>query len=371
MFITTQHGHTIASDAYRQPHIRTGMEAVIAKRVGKMFAVAALEDGVVTSVTDKALRVKYASGKEVGYPLGRIYGRAEGTTYPHDLIANKTVGQKFKMDDILTYNQKFFEPDFLDPTTLVMKTNAPVRTAFIESNVTHEDSCSFSARMGQQLTTEVTKVKSFIVNFGQNLSHIAKIGAEVAPSDILMLIEDEITAATGQYSEASLEVLKRLSHSAPKAKVRGILEKIEVFYHGDKQDMSPTLRRLVERSDAEIAKTAKDLGEPIVTGRVTEEYRVSGTPLELDKAEVRFYLTVRAGTGSGDKAVFGHQMKCTTAEIQRTSIFTEKGDEVDAIFSHRSVAARGALSPMLLCVYTTLLDELGKRVVKAYFGEKP
>lgn len=48
--------------------IRTGYESVIGMRSGPMFAKTAKMDGVVTSVTDKGILVKYKDGTEEGYP---------------------------------------------------------------------------------------------------------------------------------------------------------------------------------------------------------------------------------------------------------------------------------------------------------------
>lgn len=369
MFITTQHSHTIASAAYRQPYVRTGYESVIGQRTSKMFSTAAAEDGKVTAITDKGIIVTYKSGEQTGIELGRVYGKAEGTVYPHDLVTTFKEGDSFKKGDILSYNSKFFEKDFLNPKDVIFKTNAVVTVAFTETNQTHEDSCSISEELGARFKTEVTKIKSYIVDFKQNLLDVRKAGEKIEPKDILMIIEDEITAAHTQFSDDALSTLKRLSNVAPRAGVVATVEKIELFYHGDKQDMTASLKRLADKSDNDMAAAAKASGRPIVNGKVSDEYRVSGTPLELDKAEVRIYLTITNSTGVGDKVVFGHQMKSTIAEVHRGSIHTENGETVDATFSYGSVARRGVLSPAILGTTITLLDAISKNAAKLYFGE--
>ena len=369
MFITTQHSHTIASKAYKQPYVRTGYESVIGKRTSKMFAASAEEDGKVISITDKGMIVEYASGEQSGIELGRIYGKAEGTVYPHDIVTTLKVGDKFKKDDILAYNTKFFEPDFINPKEVIFKTNGAVNVAFMENNQTLDDSCSISKKLSNSFNTEVTKIKSYVVGFNQNLLEVKKPGETVEPKDILMIIEDEITAASNSFSEDALSTLKRLSNVAPRAGVVAKVEKIEVFYHGDKRDMSATLKRLADKSDNDMAAASKESGRPVVNGKVTDEYRVEGTPLELDKAEVRIYLTITNGSGVGDKVVFGHQMKSTIAEVHRGLIHTENGEEVDAVFSYASIARRGALSPAILGTTITLLDAISKKAAKIYFGD--
>ena len=368
MFITTQHSHTIASPAYRQPHLRTGYEFVVGKRTGKMFSTAARMDGKVVSITEKGIIVEYVNGDRDGIELGRVYGRAEGTVYPHDIVTPLKMGEKFKKDDIIAYNTKFFEPDFIDPKNIILKINRVVNTAFIESSETHEDSSAISEELSGMFQTEVSKTKSFVVKFKENVSHVRKPGEKVGPKDILLYIEDEITANTGHFSEQSLEVLKRKAATAPRAGLMGVVERIEVYYHGDKRDMTASLKKLADKSDSDLAMICKSTNKPVVTGAVTEEHRVKGNSLDIDTAEIRIYLTVKNGTGVGDKAVFGHQMKSTTAEVIPYRIHTESGEKVDAIFSYRSVANRGVLSPSIIGTTITLLDACTKKAVDIYEG---
>ena len=133
--------------------------------------------------------------------------------------------------------------------------------------------------------------------------------------------------------------------------------------------MSPTLKKIADKSDADLAAGFKAIGKPVLSGQVTDEYRVSGTPLEMDQAEIKIYITIKASTGVGDKVIFGHQMKSTIAEVHPGKIFTEGGTEVDAIFSYRSLAAREVNSATLIGMATVLLDLAAKRALNAYYGE--
>lgn len=370
MFINTQHSHTIASDAYAQPYLRTGYEFVIGKRTGKLFSTAAREDGKVISVNDKGIVVEYKSGKRVGIPLGRQYGRAEGTVYPHDIVTPMKEGEKFEKGQILAYNTKFFEPDFLDPKLIIMKVGRPILTAFIESDETHEDSCAISESTGKLFTTEVIKTRSYVVGFDEEIHNVARVGKMVDPHDVLMIVTDGTISDTGQYSESSIATLTDLARSASKVGVYGKVERIEVYYHGEKTTMSASIRRLVDRCDAELAQERRATGATVVTGKVTDEHRVNGNPLDVGKAEIRFYISTKATTGVGDKGVFTHQMKTTVAEVISGGIHTDDGEEIGAVFSYSSVANRGALSPLLVGTTITALDFIGRKAAGIYFGEQ-
>lgn len=272
----------------------------MANRTTDMFAATAKQDGYVVERTDKGIIVEYADKSRKGVTLGRIFGKAEGSVYPHDIVSDMVVGQKFKKGDAIAYNTGFFEQDVLDPSRILMKNSMLVKTALFESNQTHEDSSSISSRMSSKLNAKTTKVKSFMINFNQNLINAVKIGQSVGPKDILMIIEDEITATNGAFDEESLNALKGLSNQAPRASYLGVIDKIEVFYHGDKQDMSASLKALADRSDKALSESCKSSGKPVITGEVTDDYRVGGVPLTLDKAEIKFYITISTDVGVGD-----------------------------------------------------------------------
>lgn len=367
-FISIQQSHTIACQGYRQPQLRTGYEQVLAHRCGEMFAYMAKESGKVISVDPKGIIIEFDSGGRKGVNLGRQYGRAEGSTYPHDIVTSLKVGDTFVAGDAIAYNTGFFEPDFLNPKNVVWKSGLVAKTALYESSQTHEDSSVISSRLSTELTTQTTKVRSFVVNFEQGIKNVLKAGTVLYPSDVLFVIEDEVTNEAGLFDEETLATLQKLSNKAPRAKVKGIVDRIEVYYHGNKDDMSASLRYLANQSDKEFADTAKAVGKPVFSGRVTEEYRVSGTPLALDTAEIKVYITIKTMASIGDKGVFGNQMKSVFGEVMDYEMTTESGEAIDGIFGRRSITARNVLSPDIIGTSITLLNLIAKQAVNLYKG---
>lgn len=365
-FVSVQQGHTLAAKDYKQPQLRTGYEYVIGQRTSDMFCYAAKQDGEIISKTDSGVIVKYKDGTTKGVSIGRQYGRAEGSTYPHDIVSDMEVGQKFKKGKVIAYNTGFFEQDILDPTQVLLKTSLLANTVMYESPQTHEDSSAISRELSGRLTAKTTKVKSYTVNFGNNILNAVKPGAPVSPRDVLMIIEDEITSNTGAFDEASLATLAKLSNMAPKASYLGTVDHIEVFYHGDKADMSATLKQLADRSDRVKGDQARSTGKPVITGAVNEDYRVAGVPLALDKAEIRFYITVENQQGVGDKNVFANQLKTVVGEVMDYDMHTESGEKIEAVFGFRSAAARIVSSPVIMGTTIGLLQVVAKKMVEAY-----
>lgn len=366
-FVSIQQGHTIAAEGYHQPYVRTGYEYVIGNRTSETFAYFAKQNGKVKSVSASGITIEYEDGTLKGVTLGRVFGRAEGSVYPHDIVTNLTEGKKFSKGDPIAYNTGFFEQDILDPTKIIMKNSLVVKTALFESNQTFEDSSSISTRISNSLAAKTTKVKSLTVNFGQNLIDVVKVGQTVKPKDILLIIEDEITSSS-HFDEKSLAILRKLSNQAPKAKYEGTIDKIEVFYNGDKKDMTNSLRKLADYSDRVMAEECNATGKQVISGSVTEEYRVAGVSLGSDKAEIKIYITVRTLSGVGDKGVFANQMKSVFGEVMDYDMITESGERIDAVFGYNSILARVVNSPFIIGTTTTLLKKVAEKAVNIYEG---
>ena len=358
--------HTVATEGYRQSFIRTGYEHILPNRTTDMFAYTAKNDGKVISRNNKGIIVEYKDGTKRGVTLGRVYGKSEGSVYPHDITSPLSINDEFKKGDVIAYNTGFFEPDMLDPKNIIYKTSFTAKVALLESNQTYEDSSAMSSRLEEKLITKTTKVKSIVVNFNQNLLDVVEPNSSIRPNDILMVIEDEITSVTSAFDEASLQALKKLSNQTPLSKYDGVVDKIEVFYHGDKNDMSASLRNLADKSDRMMADVCRSSGKSIITGRVNNEYRVDGNPLILDKAEIKIYITIKTSAGVGDKVIYGNQAKSVIGEVMEYDIVTEDGIVVDALFGNTGFAARVINSPMEIGTTTSLLKHIAKKAVEIY-----
>jgi hypothetical protein len=367
-FIAIQQGHGIACSGYSQAQVRTGYEQVVAHRTGDMFATTAKEDGRVISATDKGMVIEYQSGKRIGIELGRRFGNAEGLTIPHFIQTDLKEGDEFKNGAVIAYNTGFFERDVLDPDNVVWKAGVPVTMVFWESSQTLEDASSISRRLADKLTTQTTKVKTVVVDFKQHIYNPAQVGQKVKAEDILCTIADEITSNANLLDEESLNTLRLLGNQTPTAKIQGTIERVEVFYRGDKEDMSDSLRAVANASDKEMGRRYKSQGKPGFTGEVTEDLRIDGEPLAMDTAAIRFYITSDVPAGVGDKGVFFNQMKTVFSEVLPHELRTESGQVIDAVFGQKSIDDRIVTSPAVIGTTNTLLRVAAKRAISIYKG---
>ena len=144
-----------------------------------------------------------------------------------------------------------------------------------------------------------------------------------------------------------------------------MIERIEVFYHGEREDMSDSLGALVDISDKQIASRNRSVGRKAFTGSVDENFRIENEPLALDTAAIRVYITSDVDAGVGDKGVFGNQMKTVFGRVF-DGVESRSGVQIDAIFGAVSVDNRIVSSPFIIGTTNTLLKVIGRKVVEAY-----
>lgn len=342
-FVANQHGSGIAAQGYVVPAYRTGAEKTIAHKTSNKMAAAAEHNGKVKEVTDSSITVIYDGTPkfEKTYPIGKYFGQYEGSTFPHLNVTQLKKGSKFNKGSILTYNEKFFEPDLINPEQVNWKAGAMCTIALIEGVDEVEDSSAISEGLAEKLKTQVTKVKNIAVKFDQAVLDLVAVADKVRSETILCTIEDQITASSDVFKDESLETIRSLAAQTPKAKANGFIDKIEIFYNGDYEDMSESVLSIAKMGDRARRKLAKSSYKPEAeNGRVDSTLRIDGNPVELDTLIIRIYMTIDQPAIGGDKAVFGNQMKSTFRRVMSGVNETASGIPIDARFGRKSVDAR-------------------------------
>ena len=312
--------------------------------------------------------MKYEDGSEVGYQLGRIFGNAAGLTIPHEVVTPLKLGDTFDVGEAIVYNDGFFEPDFFDARRVVLKMSMTAKVCLWESAQTLEDASMISQRFAEKMVTKTSKQKNIILNFDQTVSKLVKVGAKVEADTVLCLIEDAITASSNLFDEESIDTLKALSSQSPKAHVKGVVERIEVYYHGDLEDMSASLREIAMVSNKQFKEEAIAVNKTAYTGSVDASFRIENEPLALDSLAIRIYITMDNSCGVGDKGVFSHQLKTVFSEVMHEQYRTERGVDIDAVFGMKSVDDRIVTSATLNGMATTLLNVIAEKAVDMYFN---
>ena len=379
-FIGIQSSHKISSVGDDLGYIRTGYELMMAHRNDDLFAASAKGQGVVTEKGKNYVVVKYddpALGED-RIEIGRKFGIVTGHTVPHEMRCDLEVGASVKKDTIIAYHPGFFAKDWREPGQVAFKNGITTNIALMENNNTFEDASLISERLSKKMATLVTHTRVLMVNFNQAIRNLVSEGQHVDIDDTLAFIEDEISANFDYFDASSMETLARLGNPAPRAKHVGTVEKIEVFYFGEKEDMSDSVRKVADKYDAIRAKNVKVLKqETSPTGQVFTPSRIDGLPLEIDMMAIRIYITHQRGMGDGDKLVVGNQKKSVVSGVYngicRTRNPVLPGGEpwdIDLQFSYRAINARIVNSALLLGMGNVLIENIQQEMLKAYDNEQ-
>tara|TARA_Y100001956_G_scaffold9851_1_gene8645 strand:- start:7201 stop:11352 length:4152 start_codon:yes stop_codon:yes gene_type:complete len=369
-FVNIQLGSATASEHYKTTPYRTGSEKLAAHRTSSKHASVATQDGKVTDVTEDSIVVKYADKTEVEYPLGRWFGSHEGATYPHDMATTFKKGDTFKARDVLAYNAKHFEPDVISPRQVNWKNGVLATIALIEGEPTFEDSNTISPELSAKLVSETTKVKEVAIKFDQLVTEMAKVKDKVGVDSILCTFADDVTGGTGTFTDEAAATLRKVSSHSPRAKVKGHIDKIEVVYHGDIEDMSESVAEIVKRADRQRKKEAKAANGKIAeTGSVDGSYRIEGVPLAYNEIAIRFYISHMSPMVGGDKGVVANQMKTTVQDLMVGKNEAEDGTPMDGYFGRNGIEGRIVGSIYQIGTTNPICIESGRRGLAILNGE--
>lgn len=367
-FISIQHSSGTFANGYQVSPLRTGGEQVISHRTDDMFAATARMDGTVVNVTDRAILVEYKDGSSQSIQIGRRFGTISGAMLPHQIVANVKAGQKVSEGDCIAYNSHYFALDPISPKQVNLKLGVLAKTMIMDNSDTLEDSSAISATLAEKLGTQITYVRDIVLTFDQSIHALVSKGQTVASDDALCIIEDAVTAQNQLFDEDSLDTLRLISANTPRAKHKGLVERIEVFYNGEMESMSPSLQEAAAESNRERKRLARDTNQHYISGQVDEGMRIDGNPLMFQHAVIRVYITSQVGCESGDKFVFGNQLKTIMRRVLDGTHETESGTPIDAIFSYASINNRIVDSPQIMGTTNTLLKMISKKMYDAYKG---
>lgn len=369
-FSSIQQSHIVAINGAVAMPIRTGYDQVLINGTDSMFGKTAKHDGVVTGLTDRSITIKYKTGKTKSYRIGRRFGKVTGHCIPHMIKTDLKVGEKFKAGQGIIYNSGFMKNDPRDTSQYNWMQGTLAYVALIEKTETWEDSSLMSPELAARMVTEVSHIRPLFAKFSDEIALHVKVGDIVDIDSILGIIKDQYTAATGTDGTS----LNSMSRPTPRAKHMGKVEHIEVVYFGDKDDMSPSVRKIADKYDRERASLVKELGtNEALTGEITSPTRVEGYSVDIDMIAISIYITESRVMSGGDKLVLANQLKSVSAGEQRGPTWTV-GDlwpgsgprKVDLEFSYRANEARIVHNSFLSSMSIVCQEFIGAEMVRAW-----
>lgn len=250
---TKQSKHIVPVKKSSPVLISNGAEQTIQYELSKDFCVVAQEDGEVVERDEETglIVVKYKSGKYDAIDISEktVKNGAGGFFLSNKMQCNLKVGQKFKANDILASDDKFFTDSKITGNRFNIGTLCKV--AIMSSYATYEDSTIVTNKMAKEMATEVCMPKEIVLGANTNVEYMVKVGDTVEVGDELIRFErsfdeDAYNKLLANIGEELGESISMGSKDQVKSKYSGVISDIKIYSTVPLKDLSPSLRKIVK-----------------------------------------------------------------------------------------------------------------------------
>ena len=385
-----QSGHCVSTAKSSPVLVSNGADRVLQYHVSKDWVFSAKEDGVVKELDFELglMILQYKSGENEAVDLKRIAKNgAGGFNISKTMAVNFKKGDKFKKNDILAYDDKFFSENSAFGNRFNIGSFQKV--ALLSSSLTYEDSSYVSKKLSREMATEVVMQKQAVLGPNTNVDYMVKVGDKVNAGDELIRFErsfneDSLNALLLNVGEEMKEDIIMSGKDKVKSKYSGVIEDIKVYCTVSLEELSPSLRKIVNayytkiRAKKKLLEQYDDKGSVVKcnmlfnepTGKVeTNNGKLRGAIVN-DGVLIEFYIKVHDEVGVGDKIVFFSALKSIVGNVipegQEAYTLSRPDESIDAVLSCNSLIARGISSAPKMLMSNKLLVELSRKLKEIY-----
>jgi len=358
--------------------IRTGYERVLAQRSRPPYAYPAKQDGKILEINEDIhlMKIEYKDGTQDVVPFGDQLSRNSSSGFYNTnrmVINNFKVGDKFKAQDILSYNKDCFQADPYSKQ-VDWKIGVLANVALVECDDTLDDCSAITAALAAKLG--VTPVHPFTVMLSKDtvVHSYKKLGDHVEIREAMITYDkSEVPESLRSSDAAVLEVLAKINKTSEKAHHAGQICKIEAYYTCPISEMSESLQAIVktcikpQNSMNKFAQGTIRQDKYVESSEITTDFRVDGVVPEDDSVILKFYISEDVDMDAGSKIVYSTELKSVVGYIIPQQLDTESGDcKVDALMSMRAANARIVYSPFVTGACNRVLEKLQEDVIKMF-----
>jgi hypothetical protein len=362
--------------------IGNGSQKALPHILGNDFVHRAKNDGVVHEYDSKSqiMVLKYKDGTYDAVDLAPSIAKNGGGGFyiSNTKISELKKGDKFKKGDIVAKNGEYFTGDKSNTEYVIGNLT---KVAIHSGYYTFEDSSIATEKFCQEMTSYITMKKEVILGPNTNVDYIVKKGQAIKTGEPFIIFEQsydekEANELLAKLGDELQEKITKLSKNYIKSKYTGFVEDIKIYYTCEKEEMSPSLQKVVKdykgsiksREDT-LKKYFKDTPSDIIlppTDTIeTKDGKVKGVDVG-NGILIEFYVKYEDELGVGDKVTFYTALKSIIAEKipDELAPYSEykPNEKIDCILGTRSVNNRMTASVFLALFGNKVLVELKEKV---------
>lgn len=377
--------------------ITNGAEKAIQYHLSKDWSFIAKDDGKVVELNDDTglMIVEYKNGESDAISINnRIAKNGAGGFYlSKKMIPNYKKGDTFKKNDILAQDRDFFTNSEHFGNQFNIGTLEKI--ALLSSAATFEDSSYVTKQVSRDMASEIVMQKQVVLGPNTNVDYMVKIGDTVQSGDELIRFEqsfdeDSLNVLLSNVGEDMKEDIMMNNKEKVKTKYSGVIEDIKVYSSVSLSDLSPSLRKVVnkhynrikdrrkllekyDKSNNPLVKCNMLFNENTETVKTTNDGKFKGVALN-DGVLIEFYIKIHDELGAGDKIVFFSALKTIITNVipegQEAYTAFRPDEKIGAVLSCNSIIARGIVSCQYMMMGNKLLIELSRQLKDIYEGKK-
>jgi hypothetical protein len=248
-----------------------------------------------------------------------VNNTAGGFFLSNQLDCDLKKGDKFKKNDILAQDKHFFTNSKLNGPSFNIGSFQKV--ACMSTSSTFEDGTFITNKLSQDMSSDIVYEKPVVIGKNANVDQIVKVGDRVTIGDSLISFEQSFEEGTlnaflSNVGKELKEEIKNLGKTKVKAKVSGIIVDIKMYCTVELEELSPSLRKLVQayytdikKAQTLVSKYDKSEGiykagilfnEPTAKVDASKDGKVKGVEVN-EGVYIIFYLKYNDIMGVGDK----------------------------------------------------------------------
>lgn len=340
------------------------------------FAFKAKKNGKIEELTEEYILISYNDGTKDYINLKEtIEKNSDGGYYVPlklDLVKGLKIGSKVKENQVVAYDKYSFSNSLGESDNLAYNIGKIAKVAVINTDEGFEDSGVITEELAKKLATRIDLKFDVTLDQATEIVSMMKVGDHVEAGDPLMVwqapFDDE--EANSLLKSLSQDEVSDLGKRKLKSHVTGTVKGIKIFRTIELEDMSESLRKVVDEYEKPLRKLKKKLEEnKLDTSQVPAHYSLPPTG-KLKKAQnavvIEYYVEYLDTVGIGDKVVYFSANKAVEKNVipAGKEPYTDfrPNEHIDAFVSEVSIDKRMVTSTIIYGSLQKLMIELDRSV---------
>lgn len=357
--------------------ISNGADMALPYITSNAFSFNAKEDGKVIEITDDYMILEYKSGKHDFVDLrNNVKKNSNGGFYQTiKLDTDLKVGNRIKKNEIVAYDKMSYS-NIVGPTDdLAYSCWALCKVAMINTDEGFEDSAIITEWLSEALASEVVVKKECVLPKNTNVYFMADKDQPIQEGDSLLIFqnafeEDDVNMLLKNLGDDE-DIISDLGRIPIKSKVTGKIQDIKIYRTVEKDELSDSLRKIVNKYEKPVNDMKKTMEKYDVydPSKLEPTYALdkSGKLKNVDDGVlIEFYLSYYDKMSIGDKLIYYDAVKGVTKDVipHGKEPYSEfRPDEpIHSYVPYFGVANRLVSSIYIVMVLNKALIELDRKV---------